>query len=72
MRVHSKLLIVVTVLGLVLCSFDLASAQQRRKILVAYVAPASLKQYRGLRRKPAFLPSMASTPKLFCSPAAPE
>jgi ABC-type nitrate/sulfonate/bicarbonate transport system substrate-binding protein len=27
------------VLGLVLCSFDLASAQQRRKILVAYVAP---------------------------------
>jgi NitT/TauT family transport system substrate-binding protein len=39
MRVHCKLLIVVTVLGLLLCSHTLGFAQQHRKILVAYVAP---------------------------------
>jgi NitT/TauT family transport system substrate-binding protein len=39
MNVHTKLPIVVAVLALLLCSDELASAQQRRKILVAYVAP---------------------------------
>jgi ABC-type nitrate/sulfonate/bicarbonate transport system substrate-binding protein len=39
MKVHTKLPIVVAVLALLLCSEELASAQQRRKILVAYVAP---------------------------------
>ena len=39
MKVRSSFLTVVAVLTLLLCSYDLASAQQRRKILVAYVAP---------------------------------
>ena len=39
MKVDKLFLIVVAVLAFFLCSFDLASAQQRRKILVAYVAP---------------------------------
>jgi ABC-type nitrate/sulfonate/bicarbonate transport system substrate-binding protein len=40
MKIHSRLPIVVPVLTLLLCSYDLASSQQRRKIMVAYVAPS--------------------------------
>jgi len=39
MKARKRFLIVVPVLALLLCNYDLASAQQRRKILVAYVAP---------------------------------
>ena len=39
MKVRSSFLTVVAILTLLPCSYDLASAQQRRKILVAYVAP---------------------------------
>jgi NitT/TauT family transport system substrate-binding protein len=37
---HSKILLVVGTLALLVSSYDFASAQQRRKIIVAYVAPA--------------------------------
>jgi NitT/TauT family transport system substrate-binding protein len=40
MKVHSGLLIVVTVLKFFFPNYDLASAQPRQKVLVAYVAPS--------------------------------
>ena len=39
MQPRKRFVIVVAILELFVCSCDLASAQQRRKILVAYVAP---------------------------------
>ena len=39
MKAHKRFLTLVSVLGFLVCSYEPASAQQRRKVLVAYVAP---------------------------------